>query len=426
MALDPRIILSIPAAMDQNRARNIQQQQADTNSIEAQLRAAELQQRMQELRDAAMRKNAPAAYDPKKADEELTYQMHLGDTVHGQLVAAQKNPAVWSVARQNIARLAGPQAIQDLPEDWESAAPIVDQHVKSWAGQKAELTQKTREIRVRQPDGSEKIMVVEDKPGQEYTSAPPVAAPGSVKTREIETIENGKRVRKIVVDEPGQTFPVPPPAAGAGPVDPLVDVVDPSTGKRVLMRRSKAEGLTPGAAATATTKPATGVQTKTLGYFNRAKQADEDLQAIEPKIAQMGYLDQERMKRAPNLFQTQTGQSYNQAQRAFTEARLRKDSGAAIPESEFANDRVTYFAQPGDTPKTLADKARARAAVLASLAYEAGSALDGFYGDDAPGMIQGYKDRAKSASGPMQRAIPSIPGGIAESTDGGKTWKRVK
>jgi photosystem II stability/assembly factor-like uncharacterized protein len=29
-------------------------------------------------------------------------------------------------------------------------------------------------------------------------------------------------------------------------------------------------------------------------------------------------------------------------------------------------------------------------------------------------------------SAPMQKPIPGIRGGMAESTDGGKTWKRVK
>ena len=176
----------------------------------------------------------------------------------------------------------------------------------------------------------------------------PKAETGTVRTREIETIENGRRVRKIVEDVPGQSFQVPAPTGG-GSSEPLQAIIGPG-GKPVLVTRSQAVGKTPATAATTGGARATGAQNKVLGFFNRAKQADEDLQNLEASIAKMGYLDQERMKRAPNLLQTQLGQSYNQAQRAFTEARLRKDSGAAIPDSEFANDRRTYFAQPGDTP----------------------------------------------------------------------------
>lgn len=142
-------------------------------------------------------------------------------------------------------------------------------------------------------------------------------------------------------------------------------------------------------------KAPTGAQNKALSFFNRAKQASDDMQSIEGEIAKMGLGGQTRMALAPNFAQTQTGQLYNQAQRAFTEARLRKDSGAAIPDSEFANDRRTYFVQPGDSPETIAQKARARAGVLASIAFEAGPALHQFYGDDADAMIESYKGSAK-------------------------------
>lgn len=191
-------------------------------------------------------------------------------------------------------------------------------------------------------------------------------------------------------------------AAGGGD-SPLVSIVGPD-GKAVLVRRQDAVGKAPASSAT-DGRPATGAQMKVLGFFNRAKQADDDLQKLETEVSGMGLLSQERMKHATNILQSQTGQSYNQAQRAFTEARLRKDSGAAIPEQEFENDRVTYFAQPGDKKATLDQKRRARAAVLASLGFEAGPALGGFYGEDAPTMIEGYRavskgEAAKSSGQP--------------------------
>lgn len=71
---------------------------------------------------------------------------------------------------------------------------------------------------------------------------------------------------------------------------------------------------------------------------------------------------------------------YRQLQRQFTEARLRKESGAAIPQSEFESDAKTYFAQPGDTPATIQRKEAARQSVLQSLEIGAGNAFKNYTG----------------------------------------------
>lgn len=194
--------------------------------------------------------------------------------------------------------------------------------------------------------------------------------------------------------------------ARSGAAEPLVPIIGPD-GKPVLVRRSQAEGKTPASGAAAA-KPSTGAERTALGFFNRAKQADGDLEQIEDKIAKMGIADQARLKYAHNTLQSQTGQSYNQAQRAFTEARLRKDSGAAIPETEFENDRLTYFVQPGDSTDTIAQKRRARNTVLASMGFAAGKAMGEFYGDDEAGtLISDYK--AKAAGG--NKIIVKAPDG---------------
>lgn len=174
-------------------------------------------------------------------------------------------------------------------------------------------------------------------------------------------------------------------------------------------------------------KPPTGVERRVGGFFNRAKQADEDLQNTEEGIAQSGLTAQLWREWMPNFLQTTEGQQYTAAQRAFTEARLRKDSGAAIPEQEFKNDRQTYFVQAGDSAETVKQKQRARAAILASLARESGRALREHYGDEADSLIAGYVDRSKQPDkNRLTKEIPGFPGSVAESTDGGKTWKRIK
>lgn len=177
-------------------------------------------------------------------------------------------------------------------------------------------------------------------------------------------------------------------------------------------------------------KPSTGQQKRALNFFNRAKQADDELQQVEGEIAKLGLAGQARLQ-LPNVLQSQTGQAYNQAQRAFTEARLRKDSGAAIPEHEYANDRRTYFAQPGDSPATIAQKARGRAAVLASLGFEAGPGLQEFYGEEAPVLMDSYRQRSSTGSGgsAAAAAAPDLSGlrpgtgrTFREGPYAGQTW----
>lgn len=189
--------------------------------------------------------------------------------------------------------------------------------------------------------------------------------------------------------------------------------------KTVFVPESQVQpGDQPANTRTGEGRPSLGGEKSALGFFNRAKQADEELSGLTKQISDMGLGDQAWMATMPNFLQTQEGQAYQQAQRAFTEARLRKDSGAAIPETEFANDRKTYFVQPGDSKETIAQKERGRAAVLASLAFQSGRALNEFYGDEAEPLLEGYKARqaSKAAAAPGQ----SSGGGVSVSLPNGK------
>ena len=61
-----------------------------------------------------------------------------------------------------------------------------------------------------------------------------------------------------------------------------------------------------------------------------------------------------------NYLQTPEYQRYSQAKRSFINAILRKESGAAIAESEFANAERQYFPQPGDSPEVIEQKRKNR------------------------------------------------------------------
>ena len=130
-----------------------------------------------------------------------------------------------------------------------------------------------------------------------------------------------------------------------------------------------------------TSKPSTGLEKTALGFYNRAEEANQTASDYESTYASQDVLSQTQGQYAPSFFQTPEQQMYRQAQRAFTEARLRKESGAAIPDAEFENDAKTYFAQPGDDAKTIAQKTASRQTVLDGLKFQSGNAYSEYYGE---------------------------------------------
>lgn len=128
------------------------------------------------------------------------------------------------------------------------------------------------------------------------------------------------------------------------------------------------------AKATAEAKPATEGERKALGFYSRLKDAEDVMGTLEKWIRDLGATGQLRLKVAPDWAQTEHGQIYKQAVRQFTEARLRKESGAVISPSEYAMSEITFFPQPGDTTQTLKRKSAARKLLLDAMQRESGRA----------------------------------------------------
>lgn len=153
----------------------------------------------------------------------------------------------------------------------------------------------------------------------------------------------------------------------------VIDTVD-ADGNPVKRFASRDE-LKGGVKMAARPRVVTGAERQAKNYYERAAEAHEMVKALEPEVAKMNLGGQARMEYAPNWLQSETGQLYRQSQRAFTEARLRKESGAAIPPHEYDNDSRTYFAQPGDVPAVQAQKRKAREIVLSGIKNEARRAI---------------------------------------------------
>lgn len=77
----------------------------------------------------------------------------------------------------------------------------------------------------------------------------------------------------------------------------------------------------------------------------------------------------------PRGAQSDERQKFDQAVKNFVNATLRRESGAAIADSEFENANVQYIPQPGDGEEVLKQKQRNRETISTALELEAGEAF---------------------------------------------------
>jgi len=128
------------------------------------------------------------------------------------------------------------------------------------------------------------------------------------------------------------------------------------------------------------------------GYAGRIEQAEPILTAVTPAIVAMSLPAFELQTNswfARPTFQSSDVQSYMQASRNFINAVLRRESGAVISPSEFAEARKQYLPVVGDDPKALQQKAANRAYVFSTLRRSAGSAYEPPPAPTAPPTVKG-------------------------------------
>ena len=92
-------------------------------------------------------------------------------------------------------------------------------------------------------------------------------------------------------------------------------------------------------------------------------------------------------------------QKFDQAQRDFINAQLRRESGAVISNAEFDNAEKQYFPQPGDRPEVIEQKNRNRQNAIAGLVESAGPLGSQFQGN-AP-QTQGTISDGATATNPQ-------------------------
>jgi hypothetical protein len=181
---------------------------------------------------------------------------------------------------------------------------------------------------------------------------------------------------------------------------PVVEKVKDASGNESLVQvfpDGRTRALTPGEAAAATGGAASGPNNpfapagkQTEGQANAGLYAGRMFAAEkvlrDPKIVEAATSNVQRsIDQTPivgssgytglgNYLQSEDYQKFDQAQRDFINAVLRRESGAVISQEEFDNARKQYFPRPGDSKEVKAQKLRNRAQAIRGIAGAAGPA----------------------------------------------------
>lgn len=112
------------------------------------------------------------------------------------------------------------------------------------------------------------------------------------------------------------------------------------------------------------------------GYATRATTSNDIINQLGGQFTSVGSIPGNY---APQFMKSSDRLQYEQAQRNFANAILRRESGAAINQDEFTNARLQYFPQPGDTSAVVAQKEQNRVQSTNALISSAGTAYTGTY-----------------------------------------------
>ena len=161
----------------------------------------------------------------------------------------------------------------------------------------------------------------------------------------------------------------------------------------------------PGAIVTrtpGTPGPMSDGQANAATYADRMAAAEQILS--DPQIIAAGMDTQNKVLGSVpgvgNFMVPEDYQRFEQAQRDFVNAVLRKESGAVISDEEFDNARRQYFPQPGDSPAVLEQKAKNRATALSGIRRAAG-----------PGYVPATQDSPAQTTGDPLGLFTPAPAG---------------
>lgn len=140
--------------------------------------------------------------------------------------------------------------------------------------------------------------------------------------------------------------------------------------------RASREAMAAAKASTTATKPPSSKSFEAATFGLRIKDAEDALarlgaEGFDPTTFKARVMQKGNVGGIKNPQERQ----YAQALKNFINATLRRESGAAIAESEFTNAMQQYFPQLGDDPQTLQQRKANRQRVQAGMLAEGGEAV---------------------------------------------------
>jgi len=136
----------------------------------------------------------------------------------------------------------------------------------------------------------------------------------------------------------------------------------------------------------------TADQSKVAGFAKRVEQAEAVLDKLESKGYNRADVGSAAESKLPGILKGSNLKQQEQAETNFINAVLRRESGAAISDSERSSAESQYFPRAQDPPEVLEQKRQNRLLVIQSLKGEAGErALGNIDKVQMPGLVNKQK-----------------------------------
>jgi hypothetical protein len=262
------------------------------------------------------------------------------------------------------------QMRQRLIQGLASGNPIIEQYAQTMLAQKPER-EEYGTTPVQGADGRYYLVSKSGNLRQTDVSAPaakPESVPSAVKEYNFAVQQGFKGTFTDYQQQMGRAGATNVTTSYGAPVAGVDE-----NGKPVYFQPSKEGGkpaIIPGVRPEG--KPPNEQQAHAAGFARRLMEANANLEsaAYSPTISKQA------LSAMPftNTFLEDAQQRAEQAQREFINAQLRRESGAAIGQSEFDNAQKQYFPQPGDKPAVLEQKRKARQTAIENMRSAAGNA----------------------------------------------------
>jgi hypothetical protein len=281
---------------------------------------------------------------------KIDFEMGIKKAEHAaSVLSTARDQASYDLARQQLAQSFGPQAVANMPPQFDPSV------VQAQIAQGMTIVQKLSDERARQ---------------QQAEAARHNQASEGLQRRGQDITVRGQNMTDARSREAtAATMTKPFEVTGPDGVPVLVQQDKQGNIRQVQGYQPKNSG-----------KTMTEGQAKANLFGSRMRESDRILQELEGKYSPLAVNAKMGAEKMPgiggiagavgNAMLSTEGQQAEQAQRDFVNAVLRRESGAVISDQEFANAQKQYFPQPNDTPQVLSQKRRNRQMAIQGLAAE--------------------------------------------------------